>query len=421
MLSPFLLIYCLYKANLRSEKVIDIMQYLSLIIGLVIVVSNIFVFSYGSYSDTTIKANFFEWFNSNSQYTYQDLASKGLFEYGNQIGANLIILLPFIIYIGLTRKRIINWICIIIHIFSLILLCTKVSVFGIFIVLIYTVFVFMFTAFIQKKPFVFKTYLPVCGILLCCFLLLPINPMLSRMQERKTIANVQNALNESATTNSPENKTDESNSNIANEINLNNNTSENITNINNIIMENIPTETNTDKKNKEMLNFIESTYETKQLDRQFLFTNYPYKYDPEFWYNFLHNDLQQTTNYRFIEISMIKRVVEINNNTMDKWFGITNTRLQNIFNIERDFVVQYYALGIIGAILIFLPYFILLGYFLYTTIKNKFKNLNIINLLAGITIVFLFSISYFSGNLLNSLSFTIYFALCFYLLFSTNL
>lgn len=418
MISPFLLIYCLYKANLRSEKVIDIMQYLSLIIGLVIVVSNIFVFSYGSYSDTTIKANFFKWFNSNSQYTYQDLASKGLFEYGNQIGANLLILLPFIIYIGLTRKRIINWICIIIHIFSLILLCTKVSVFGIFIVLIYTVFVFMFTAFIQKKPFVFKTYLPVCGILLCCFLLLPINPMLTRMQERKTIANVQNALNESASTN---NKTDESNNNIANEINLNNNTSENITNINNIIMENTPTETNTDKKNKEMLNFIESTYETKQLDRQFLFTNYPYKYDPEFWYNFLQNDLQQTTNYRFIEISIIKRVVEINNNTMDKWFGITNTRLQNIFNIERDFVVQYYALGIIGAILIFLPYFILLGYFLYTTIKNRFKNLNIINLLAGITIVFLFGISYFSGNLLNSLSFTIYFALCFYLLFSTNL
>ena len=101
---------------------------------------------------------------------------------------------------------------------------------------------------------------------------------------------------------------------------------------------------------------------------------------------------------------------------MDKWFGITNTRLQNIFNIEKDFVVQYYALGIIGIILVFAPYFIIIGVFAYDTIKKKFKNLTVQNLLAGITIVFLFGISYMSGNLLNSLSFTIYFALPFVIL-----
>lgn len=389
MISPFLLIYCLYKANLQIEKVLDIMKYLVLIIGLIIIISNLFVFSYGSYSDTTIKANFFKWFNFNSTYTYKDLASKGLFEYGNQIGAILILLLPFMVYVGLTSKKKIDWIFAIINIFSLILLCTKVSVFGVFIVLIYTVFVFIFISFMQKKRFVFKTYLPVCCILVCCILLLPINPMFNRMQERKTIANTEIVITE------PENKTD----------------------VNNSLQEHTHTNHTIDNTTKKMLDYIESNYEAKQLNEQFLFENYPYEYDPEFWYNFLQNDIMQTTNYRFIEVSMIKRVVEINNNKMDKLFGITNTRLQNIFNIERDFVVQYYALGIIGTILVFLPYFMLLGYFVYTTIKNKFKNLNTINLLAGITIVFLFCISYFSGNLLNSLSFTIYFTLCFYLLF----
>ena len=96
--------------------------------------------------------------------------------------------------------------------------------------------------------------------------------------------------------------------------------------------------------------------------------------------------------------------------------GITNTRLQNIFNIERDFVVQYYALGIIGTILVFAPYFALLSWFAYVTILNKFRNLDVVNTLAFITIVFLLGISYMSGNLLNSLSFTIYFTLCFDLL-----
>jgi len=135
-----------------------------------------------------------------------------------------------------------------------------------------------------------------------------------------------------------------------------------------------------------------------------------------FWYNFLQNDITLTTDYRYIETSMIKRIVEINNNKGDKLFGITNTRLQNVFNIERDFVVQYYALGVIGIVLIFLPYLLILTKFAYESISKKLKNLDEVKLVSGITIMFVFCISYFSGNMLNSLGFTIYFTLCFYLL-----
>ena len=72
--------------------------------------------------------------------------------------------------------------------------------------------------------------------------------------------------------------------------------------------------------------------------------------------------------------------------------------------------------GIIGTFLIFAPYFAILLIFAYKAIRSKFKILTVTQLLAGITIVFLFGISYMTGNLLNSLSFTIYFALCFALL-----
>ena len=72
--------------------------------------------------------------------------------------------------------------------------------------------------------------------------------------------------------------------------------------------------------------------------------------------------------------------------------------------------------GIIGTILVFAPYAVFLGIYIYKVFKNKFKCLNIINLLAFITIIFIFGISYMSGNLLNSLSFTIYFTLLFALL-----
>lgn len=165
-------------------------------------------------------------------------------------------------------------------------------------------------------------------ILLVYGLLLPINPMFSRMQERAAIAEINNIQE----------------TNIVNENILEDTQSDtyepSATPIDTTV---VPVTTDV-PENDFMIKYIENNYEDKQLNKQFLFNNYPYQYDPEFWYNLLQNDILLITNYRYIELSMIRRVVEINNNTMDKWFGITNTRLQNIFNIEKDFVVQYYAL-----------------------------------------------------------------------------
>lgn len=391
MLTPFLLIYCLYKASFSTKTIVNIIKIVVLIISFIIVISNLLLFSYGSYSDIRIKANFFEWFNPNSSYNYQDLASKGLFEYGNQIAAILIMFLPFIIYSALSDKSIGNYIIFIFSIFALILLCTKVSVLGIFVVFAYTLITSVFISFTQKKPFHFKKYIPTCSILFVSILLLPINPMFGRISERNSVIEASS------------NNIQEEQAEIIPDETIADNTIDN-------------TITPALDNNQVILDYIENNYESKQLHKQFLFDNYPYKYDPEFWYDFLQNDISLTTDYRYVEISMIKRVLEINNNSIDKWFGITNTRLQNIFNIERDFVVQYYALGIIGLILVFMPYFVFLIIFSFKTIKMKFKNLNLINSLSAISIIFAFGISYFTGNLLNSLSFTIYFSILFYLL-----
>lgn len=395
MLSPFLLIYSLYKSNLPKNKILQIIKSLVLTISLVIIVSNLFVFSYGNYSDIPIKANFFEWFNPNSTYDYKDLSSKGLFEFGNQISAVLIMFLPFIIYTVIKKFNFINYFTLVYNTFALILLCTRVSVFGILIVFVYTLFTFIFISFIQKRNFRFKCYIPLLLILLCYGLLLPLNPMFDRLDEHSSIIKYSNPqssdLIDTNISTSPENSTTIINDTISPDISNTNNS-------------------------QHMVDFIKNNFEEKQLPKQFILERYPYMYDLEFWYNFLQKDMVQTTDNRYIELSLIKRVVEINNNPMDKWFGITNTRLQNVFNIERDFVVQYYALGILGLILVFAPYFIFVLIFAHKTLHSKLKNLTVINSLACITIVFLFGISYMSGNLLNSLSFTIYFTICFYLL-----
>lgn len=385
MLSPFLLIYSIYKSNLEKKELLKIIKILVCVIGLTIIISNTFVFSYGSYSDEPIKASFISWFSQND-FVYQDLASKGLFEYANQISAILLMFLPFCLSAFLHNKKTYNLLVLIINIFSLFLLGTKVSVLGIFLVFAYTIFVFVFNhKFIFKQKTSYLAIVSTVIILISYSLIVSYNPIFMRIDETKTIEASSDSV-------------------VTEEIVETNNSSSDITIQN-------PTDS---------ISFIAQNYTNKQIKSEFITQSYPYEYDSEFWLKIFNEPLSNRVDYRFMELSMIKRVVEINNNKFDKYLGITNTRIQNIFNIERDFVVQYYALGIIGLILIFLPYICLLIWYVYVTLKNKLKSLTVENLLAFISILMAFGISYFSGNLLNSLSFTIYFALLIDLLLDKN-
>ena len=391
MLCPFLLIYCLYKANFSKEVILNIIKILVLIISSIIVISNLFVFSYGSYSDQTIKANFLSWFAAN-EYSYQDLASKGLFEYANQIGAILLMFLPFSLYSFLKNRKNIDLFVLIINIFSMFLLGTKVSVLGVFMVFFYTVITYMFYAkIISKQKLVFTPFISSAVVILIYILILFNNPIFIRINEDKVIATsstsvltVEPSTNDVKVSNVVENTTVSNQSNASN------------------------------------FNNLENLYTDLQIKKEFITQNYPYEYDSEFWMKIFDEPLSNRVNYRFIEQSMIERIVEINNNKYDKYLGITNTRLQNVFNIERDFVVQYYALGIIGLILVFLPYLLLLLCYFYKGISTKLHCLNVENLLAFISILITFGVSYLSGNLLNSLSFTLYFALLFIPLLHTD-
>lgn len=385
ILCPYLLIYSIYKSNFKKIDLIKIIKIIVCVIGLIIIISNIFVFSYGSYSDEPIKASFISWFSQND-FVYQDLASKGLFEYANQISAILLMFLPFCLSAFLHNKKTYNLLVLIINIFSLFLLGTKVSVLGIFLVFAYTIFIFVFNnKFILKQKTSYLALISTAIILISYSLIVSYNPIFMRIDETKAIQASSNSV-------------------VTEEIIETNN------NISDISIQE-PTDS---------ISFIAQNYTNKQIKSEFITQSYPYEYDPEFWLKIFDEPLSNRVDYRFMELSMVKRVVEINNNKFDKYLGITNTRIQNIFNIERDFVVQYYALGIIGLVLVFLPYLSLLICYLYKTIKNKLKSLTVENSLAFISILMAFGISYFSGNLLNSLSFTIYFTLLFNILLDEN-
>ena len=169
------------------------------------------------------------------------------------------------------------------------------------------------------------------------------------------------------------------------------------------------TETVSVQESKE--DYILKYYAQNNINENFVLNRYPYQYDADFWYEILTSNNPSKSNYRFLETAMVKRVISINNNKFDSLFGITYTRVQNIFNIEKDFVMQYYSLGIIGLVLVLGPYFIILFYWGIKMLLNKLKEISIFSAIAFITICMIFFVSYYSGNLLNSLGFEIYLSL----------
>ena len=247
MLSPFLLMYSIYKSNLSKIMLLNIIKFLVCIIGITIIVSNIFVFSYGSYSDQVIKASFFSWFTNNN-YSYQDLASKGLFEYANQIGAILLMFLPFSLYSFIESKKTINFFVLLINIFSMFLLGTKVSVLGIFIVFSYTFLIYIFhTKLVSRQKLQVVSLISCTTILLIYVLILFKNPIFIRINEDKFIETSSTAVS-----------TVESN-------------------INNI--EASLKETTSNQSNILDANSLEKKYTSLQIKKEFITQNYPYKYD----------------------------------------------------------------------------------------------------------------------------------------------
>ena len=389
MLCPFMLIFSIYKAKLSKKEIFFIIKIIVLFVSIIIIFSNLFMFSYGTYSDEKIKANFFEWFNQNSTYEYLDLASKGLFEFANQISAILLMLLPVIVYLNLKSKNKFNITILCFNVFALTLLCTKVAIFGVVLVFIYTTIIYI----IKNRKL--KNISPVALVFLFYVLLLPFNPSFSRMIERERVIEAASLAVIDVPGGTEDIMLEETSDTLINDF-----TTAPITKEQNEI------------SNDYKLSFIENNYEKQKINENFVKNRYPYTYDPDFWYDILTNDYNNKSDFRYLEISMVKRVIEINNNKLDKWLGITYVRIQNIFNIEKDFIMQYYSLGIIGLSLALGPYFIILCYCFVKLLKKKFQSIENI-ILMGTTICMIFAISYYSGNLLNSLGFTIYFSIPF--------
>lgn len=353
---PVVIIPLFYYLKFNKKEVLSILKGWIILISGSIIVTNFFSISLGSYSDCVIAGNLFTWFfMKQNGYTYYELASKGFFMYANQISTWLLIMVPicflWILKKG-SKKSVIYSFCLL---FSMVLLGTRVASIGGILLFIFCFFVYLFFVFLKRESFDKKVLWQSIMIIVPLIILLPFSPSVNRANVLGNIEDTSIAV---------------------------------------LVMN------KSGYIKPDQIRYIEEHYEEKRILDRFILESYPYQYDPDFWYNILKLPVEKRIDYRYLETAMVKRVVEINHDPLDHWLGITNTRIQNIFNIERDFVLQYYAFGIIGCLLFFLPY-LYLGYRLMKQLVLNFNLKNSFGL--GIYLLY-FAISYVSGNNMNHLS-----------------
>lgn len=357
LITPITFIYSLYYIKLPFKKYMLVLKVWCILFAGSIVLTNIFKISLGSYSDTFITKNIFEW-NKYNYYKYT--GSKGYFMYANQVSALCIIFLLMFIYDYLynSKKSIIY---VLLVSLAMLMLGTRVSTLGGLLTLVFAIiFYFIINIFnkISIKKRIYILVIPVLGWVL----LLQVSPYNNRNIE----------LNRSINRHMDDTS---------------------IVDDKAIVMDD--TSMNVDKTK-----YVYQNYNKDYLPKVFFEKYYPIKYDEEFWYNFVKNNSIDKINYRYIEKSIIRRVVEVNNNALDKYIGIGNTRIQNIVNIESDFILHYYAFGIIGSIILLVVYLILFIYVFNNFVK--IQNYCAFTMLSCV-VLFLFS-AFLTGNIINSIN-----------------
>lgn len=328
-----------------------------------IVFTNLFTISLSSYSDEVIKYNIFNW-STDIPVSYT--ASRGFFAYANQATVLISMLLVLNIYeVLFVDKK--SFLLLILLVLASLMLGTRLSTIGGFLIVAVTIISYIVYSFIKKRK-VEKSLLLVSGILILWAILLPISPNNSRLKE------IDEAKNRSEETSYIERQL--------------------------VFL-------STQVKTTEELEDIYRRIDSNLVGEKFYFEYYPAKYDSEFWENIIALQSTGKVNYRFVEKAIAQRLFEIDGRKSDYWFGISNSRIQHAINVEQDFVLHFYAFGIVGAIvtLFFYPFVL----FIFS--KRSIKMENFIDVVLFLVIVFFILETSLSGNTLNFLAATVPFSL----------
>lgn len=354
MFIPVLIIYITSNIELTKKDLRKVLKIIILSFSIVIIISNIFKFGIKSYGTGTILYNIFSWFGDTGL-NYSDCLTIGLFIGTNRLGTLILALLPLSLYFYLTDKNNKFIIIILLQIITSIMVGTRTATYGFILVIPLMLIIYLYVSLINKKiKFSFKKiiYLIITSSLL--LILVYNSPINTRIQDNDYEF-------------------------AAEEENEKNNIDDKIKYFKQTFSSDFESKKVCDSclSKDEIIAFIEENYNTFYINGEYIFRIYNYKYDYLFWIDVMNRPFSQRNNGRKIQQLISNRIFELNDNSLDKLFGVGYTRFKNSdLYLEKDFFVQYYTCGVFGVLLFVLPYIIPLLIATIYILKNIRKGIS---------------------------------------------
>ncbi len=400
---PLFLIYYINNIELNEKCFKRTLIIYSLIVSLSVIVSNIFLLARSSYYDFNISYNIFDWFFK--EISYANASTRGFF-YATIVMTPLLLITPYIYSLYYKEKKYLYLTVIVFNMLALFMAGTKACTLGFMIVALMMLFIYLFFTLIKKElQFNFGHLLVTIVIIAIGIGLLPISPTMQRVY----LTNEMYQNSESDSESKPE-------SELKDPDNQHNNPSNTITNESDLeevdisqytTLEEIYDIENEEKREKTIKKYIYINKDKIGIMSYLFINSYSYLYDYNFWADIILNESDEMkANNRYIQARIFDRIKEINDSPLDDYMGITYSRTSKIFNLERDFLYQYYSLGIIGTILLLGPLVLLLIICIISILINKEK-LNMKNTSLCLGVGLLLCAALYSGNMLDNLGITI--------------
>ena len=371
MCIPLAMVYFTYNSAINRKLFEKAVLILSLIMSVSCIFTNIFKVAYGSYTSELIAGNIFDWFIHYGEYTSNQIASKGIF-YSSITSTVMVLIYPMLLYLFMEKRKIGYFLSAVLQAVALLMVGTKATGFSVLIVSVLMTVVYLFVVLIKRD---FKVNRVACcgvvAILSINFVLFNYSPAVAKMDFDKEYSK---EIDEKEVERDKEHSVKEL----------------------------------SEDEKEELIAFFDDNYHYLSINESFLLEAYPYKYDPIFWYDFYSNYVpSQRMQNRLVQEEMLKRVKEINDNKLADLFGIGYTRTSNIFNLERDFIYQYYSMGSIGTVLLLGPYIVVLLLVMLKMLYRFKPRVTLFNCSLVLGIGLSLFLAYYSGNVMENLGITI--------------
>lgn len=365
---PFTILFILKYQKIVKKEFWAVIIFWVIAISGSVVVCNLCGYSLSSYTNEFTSYNIFSWGQGLS---VNDIATKAFFSYANQVSIVSLVLLPLVFYGGRcsAKKGIFFDGLLFVVSLAMLMLGTRLSTYGGLLVLISLLVFTVGYSFVYRKEY-WKSLLVPLGVTVLWVVILPIAPCNSRMQEIENAKGGAGYVDSSAAA-SEEVDVDMTSGDL-----------------------------------DEDLQYIEANINHAIVGRQFYIDFYPYKYDMSFWREFVEYQKENYVDYRDLEMRIANRLFEVDGRFTDVLFGISNSRMQSVTNVERDFVLQYFSFGLAGCAIVFSFY----GYVLFAAAKKAWMTRGFWDMMIfGCALLFLVG-SYMTGNSINFLATIVPFA-----------